>query len=656
MTYLPKDVTVIMCTSNRPSKAHGFVVDFIKKFPDVKLIVVENSNNDNNFFFLLDITKNFNLVEILRSSPPGLSRARNLGVSRVQTELVAFTDDDCVPDEDWIAEIASSRLWEEASAIGGKIQPLFLQQTPDLEEELMASLAILDLGHQSRILDSSEYLFGANMAFKTEIFRQFQFDTNLGRTGNLLLSGEEILLQNEMLAKGLKVGYEPCSIVSHVIEPERVSPSWFLKRFAWQGVSDAFQNNAQFEWIPPVMFDLANQLQLGDLIHELTSNNEAGLRKRAQLVRYLVYTLLTQDSREFSIHGRNPAIQNVGRYPPSGKDMRHLVVDFRDFHDFLIYGLRHKTIGSYLIDKSPWEISKEDLMNELATIYYHLINTSRDLTLTFLSLDSFLHPDYFEQFDNFIQALPNEINGCLHRPPANAVEMKNLAKISRRLKLFTWSKMVAEELQMSFPEIKSLPVLSQIPSTTLNFTKLAKKSERGLRIAFAGELRATTQIKFVSELLKSRNLSPIPFQLVIIGATRSKEMNKGMLNLKNQYPEAIDLTFFTFYTERYRAIEVHEYIKALKSCDVGCKIQMEESFAGSAVVADFISMGLPIITLTNTEASSSIEHLFRDLILPKADHISFFNALPRILELKPIDHFREQKLRQDFVMGTLFGL
>lgn len=52
----------------------------------------------------------------------GASWARNEGIRRSQGDLVAFTDDDCVPPPDWIEQLIRAMDWYEAAGAGGTFQ------------------------------------------------------------------------------------------------------------------------------------------------------------------------------------------------------------------------------------------------------------------------------------------------------------------------------------------------------------------------------------------------------------------------------------------------------------------------------------------------------------------------------------------------------
>src|SRR6516162_11180656 len=57
-------------------------------------------------------------------------------------------------------------------------------------------------------------------------------------SGSTLLSNEELEASERVRAMGKLAIYTPKAVVEHVIPPDRLTPSWFRRRAAWQAVSD----------------------------------------------------------------------------------------------------------------------------------------------------------------------------------------------------------------------------------------------------------------------------------------------------------------------------------------------------------------------------------------------------------------------------------
>lgn len=88
---------------------------------------------------------------------------RNLGLKKAQGDIIAFIDADCVPDNNWLIELAKSINNEEKIIVAGSIKSI-------------GGKTIGDVGKERR--NSKKYLDEAptmNMAFKKEIIKKVGF-------------------------------------------------------------------------------------------------------------------------------------------------------------------------------------------------------------------------------------------------------------------------------------------------------------------------------------------------------------------------------------------------------------------------------------------------------------------------------------------------
>lgn len=98
------EVTVAICTRDRPAKIHGALAALdAQTRQDFAVVVVDQSVRTDS-----DLTRRAVAdprLALVRDSGRGLSRSRNLAWRTIQTEWIAFVDDDCVLAPDWIEEL-----------------------------------------------------------------------------------------------------------------------------------------------------------------------------------------------------------------------------------------------------------------------------------------------------------------------------------------------------------------------------------------------------------------------------------------------------------------------------------------------------------------------------------------------------------------------
>ncbi|MGH2905869.1 MAG: glycosyltransferase family 2 protein [Solirubrobacterales bacterium] len=156
----------------------------------------------------------------------GLAHARNRGGAVASGEIVAFTDDDVVPDPDWVARIVDAFAANPGtSCVTGLILPLALETDA---QTLLERYAGFSKGVErqvfSKALNGHEPMFpyaagrfgsGANLAMTASAMRELGgFDDALG-TGTPALGGEDIDLFIRLLLDGRQLVYEPAAMVWH---------------------------------------------------------------------------------------------------------------------------------------------------------------------------------------------------------------------------------------------------------------------------------------------------------------------------------------------------------------------------------------------------------------------------------------------------------
>jgi len=143
-------------------------------------------------------------VRVLRLSEPGTSAARNAGLHATTAPLVAFTDDDCLPQPGWTAALAEAFGDPAVGVVTGRV--LADREVPapvSLEESTVARAFSTPVGH------------GANCGFRREaLLAVGGFDERLG-PGTPGRAAEDVDAFRRVLAAGWQGFYEPSAVVLH---------------------------------------------------------------------------------------------------------------------------------------------------------------------------------------------------------------------------------------------------------------------------------------------------------------------------------------------------------------------------------------------------------------------------------------------------------
>ena len=204
--------------------------------PDVEIIVVDNDPSSGRVAAVVAEVDHQRLRYVAQPLR-GLSFARNAGVAASRGCIVAFTDDDAVPDVTWVSTIAS--VFGESPAIEavtGLVVPMELQ-TP--AQHWFEEFASFDKGYRRQIWHTRKshqglgalgdrgeggpaFPFAAgtvgsgnNMAFRRDVLDAIGgFDVALG-AGTPSGGGEDLDAFVEVLLGGGVIVYEPNAVVRH---------------------------------------------------------------------------------------------------------------------------------------------------------------------------------------------------------------------------------------------------------------------------------------------------------------------------------------------------------------------------------------------------------------------------------------------------------
>lgn len=151
---------------------------------------------------------------LIRCEEPGASRARNAGWRAAPTELVAFTDDDCLPEKGWLnAAVEAFEREPSAGFVTGRVVSASRESPRGWLHLSVTSRtwpAIFGPGD-----DPTEVGHGANMIWQRKALEQLGgFDETLG-PGAPLRAAEDVDAFWRLLVKGGTGVFNPDSVVAH---------------------------------------------------------------------------------------------------------------------------------------------------------------------------------------------------------------------------------------------------------------------------------------------------------------------------------------------------------------------------------------------------------------------------------------------------------
>lgn len=198
-----------------------------------KLIIVDNGSNDKTRSILKSYTNKLPL-QIVSEPKRGKNIALNRGLASIEGDLVVFTDDDVLPQPDWLLNLRRSAETQDAYSIfAGTILPKWTSPPDEWIIDwvpLRATFAILDDIEDDGPIENHS-VFGPNMAIRSKIFLSgYRFDESIGPKGKRYAMGSESELLLRLEKDGYKAWYCKNAVVQHIIRPSQMTQDWILSR------------------------------------------------------------------------------------------------------------------------------------------------------------------------------------------------------------------------------------------------------------------------------------------------------------------------------------------------------------------------------------------------------------------------------------------
>lgn len=247
--------TVLICTYNRAALLRetlaALQVMTIPDGCDVDIIVVDNNSHDDTPAVVQTFASGQRFpVRYALERQQGKSFALNTGLARSAGDVIALTDDDVLPAEDWISRIVAAFRTHDVTFVFGKVLPRWSTTPPpelltERAQHIWGPLALLDYGDtEAHYLPESCGLglpIGANLSLsRSALVTIGGWRTDLGKVNNTLISGEDheifMRLRRHDLYRGL---YDPENWVRHYVPGSRLTREYFRRWFYWSGKTRA---------------------------------------------------------------------------------------------------------------------------------------------------------------------------------------------------------------------------------------------------------------------------------------------------------------------------------------------------------------------------------------------------------------------------------
>lgn len=204
-------LSLVICTRNRASQLDESLRTLTRlRYPvPWELVIVDNGSKDETQDVIKNYEKSFLLKSVIEPRA-GLGRAHNRALGMSQGDIVAFTDDDCYPADDFLSWVVRCFTEEpRLGFIGGRV---LLHDPEDYRITIQEKANRQDFRPGDFL--PAGLIQGANFACRRTALESVNgFDERFGP--GALFNCEEIDVMARMLARGWHGAYDPRPLVYH---------------------------------------------------------------------------------------------------------------------------------------------------------------------------------------------------------------------------------------------------------------------------------------------------------------------------------------------------------------------------------------------------------------------------------------------------------
>jgi L-malate glycosyltransferase len=229
-------LTVLLATHNGAGTLPRVLEAYERLTPPMggwRVVLVDNASTDDTPAILKGFASRLPLLA-LRTERRGKNVALNLGLEHVDGDLVVLTDDDAVPEVEWLVALSQAAVrHQDRDLFGGQIDPIWPGEPPPWILRLVnlgATFAITGEDVAAGPMPAAQ-IWGPNMAVRTHLFRAgHRFDESIGPQAGQYVMGSEVEFTCRLERLGHSAWFVSDARVGHIIRPHQVERGWIIQR------------------------------------------------------------------------------------------------------------------------------------------------------------------------------------------------------------------------------------------------------------------------------------------------------------------------------------------------------------------------------------------------------------------------------------------
>jgi len=256
-------ISVVVLTHNRLP----FLRDCVESirangYADHEIVVVDNASTDGT----AEAFRRVPGVRLLRfDRDRDLAACRNAGIDAARGDIIAFTDDDCAVEKDWLLRIEADL--RDHDAVGGVALPLGDFHPPRWWDDEINWLVGLSVpGHYGPRAGEVYLPASLNLAYRAPVLRALGFREGAPGLAGRNMTREDSDLWLRTRAGGHRTLFDPALVVYHRVPPERLTVPFCIRRAFSDGFAAWHRGEAGAGLRPALAYVLAQPCTLASLM------------------------------------------------------------------------------------------------------------------------------------------------------------------------------------------------------------------------------------------------------------------------------------------------------------------------------------------------------------------------------------------------------
>jgi len=206
-------ITVIICTRNRPLKMKTCLSSLQESsFKDYQILIADQSTDEKT----ANIVNAFcsPRIEVVKMRIKGKAKGLNLLIKRAKTEILAFTDDDCLVTQNWLKEIYAT--YKKYPYLAGVFGNTYSYEPEKHSKEFCSTFSVKNFKlHTFSNLNYYNIGIGNNMSLRKSAIKQAGFFKEWLGVGSISQAGEENDIVFRILKENHTIATNPDMVVMH---------------------------------------------------------------------------------------------------------------------------------------------------------------------------------------------------------------------------------------------------------------------------------------------------------------------------------------------------------------------------------------------------------------------------------------------------------